>query len=150
MNHQKGSVLIEALLAALVFTMAAIGSMGIILNSSTTATDLKMRMEAAELAEDIMGRMQSDMGGAISNLANYDDSVTAAVPAYKTQWLNNVSATLPNGAAKINVGTAYAGGLAADVKVTITWLGSQGSSGTSTSGDKQRTYTLITAMAPNQ
>jgi Tfp pilus assembly protein PilV len=139
-KQQKGSVLIEALLAALIFALAAIGAMGMIANSSQSAGEIRARMEAAALAEDILGRMQADMGTAVTNLNAYDDSNVSDPPASKTQWQNNIAATLPNSSGTITV-TTYAGGIATEITIQIRWT---------MAGSASRVHTLTTALAPNQ
>lgn len=140
LTQQKGSVLIEALLAALIFALAAIGAMGMIANSSQSAGEIRARMEAAALAEDILGRMQADMGTAIANLDAYDDTNVASPPPSKTQWKNNIAASLPSSSGAITV-AAYAGGIASEVTIRIRWK---------MAGSANRVYTLTSALAPNQ
>lgn len=142
-HAQSGSVLIEALLAALIFALVSIGAMGLILSTTRSAADTRLRMEAASLAEDILGRMQADMGTSLANLGNYDDA-SGTAPAPKAQWRNNVAASLPAGVGNITVDSTYAGGLASDVSVQIRWTAGTGVN--TTNG----VYSISAILAPNQ
>jgi Tfp pilus assembly protein PilV len=139
LKTQKGSVLIEALLASLIFALAAIGALGMIASSAKSSADLRMRMEAATFAEDIIGRMQADMGTAAANVKNYDTSL-ASHPAYMAQWLDNIQKSLPNSRATVTV-TDYAGTTGAQAVITIYWTPASGT---------EHKYSVDTAMAPNQ
>ena len=128
--------------------MAAVGTLGMIMNTSKSAGDTKLRMEAAELAEDIVGRMQGDMGlapVALANISTYDDAFAGAAPGNKTQWKANVAASLPAGVGGIVVDNTFAGGTGALVTITINWTVPG-----NTTQDRTRKYTLTTALAANQ
>lgn len=114
---QQGVMLIEALVAILLFALGIVAVMGLQANSIAQQTQAKYRIDASYLANQIIGKMWVDQGAG-ANLSAY------ATPGYsgRSQWDNVVSATLPNGAATIGVVLAPAGGAGGNlVTVTVTW-----------------------------
>lgn len=100
---QKGSVVLEALIAILVFSMGILALAGLQAAMINNTTDSKSRTEATFVAQQILGRIwtydQQNIAD-IVEIINEDDSI---------------SATLPNGAHEVE---AQIGGV---VNVTITW-----------------------------
>ena len=103
---QGGVMLLEALVAILIFSIGIIAVMGMQAAAITSVTQSKFRTDASYLANQILGRMWTDQG----NLASY----ATAGSAGRLAWDTTLAQTLPSGAATITVaGTA--------VTVTITW-----------------------------
>lgn len=103
---QRGVMLLEALVAILIFTIGIVAVMGMQVASINEVTQAKYRTDAAYLANQIIGRMWIDQ----PNLANY----ASAGYVGRTAWNNTVAATLPQGVGVINVNGRQ-------VTVTINW-----------------------------
>jgi len=99
-------MLIEALVAILIFTLGIIAVMGLQANSIIQVSQAKYRTDASYLANQIVGKMWVDQG----NLANF---ATAGSPQ-RAKWDDQVSHTLPAG-----VGTIAVNG--SKVSITISW-----------------------------
>lgn len=95
--REKGSVLLEGLIAVLIFSFGILAIVGLQANSMRITTDAKMRIDASNIANQRVGAMWTDTG----NLAAHAGT-------------NEVVATLPEG----KMTTAVAGDL---VTITITW-----------------------------
>lgn len=95
-KEQNGSVLLEALIAILIFSMGILAIVGLQAASIKTSTDAKYRSDASLLANELIGQMW------VSNRATMATQFASpAGPAYLA-WLNDVQATLP-GATGANV-----------------------------------------------
>jgi type IV pilus assembly protein PilV len=118
-TKQAGSMLIEALLAVLLFSLGVIAMMGLQAASVTMATDAKYRSDANLLANNLMAQMWSNHESA-ALITNFQTG--GAV--YNT-WLADVQAALPGVAAQpptVVFSTPAAGG-GNMVKIVITWKG---------------------------
>jgi type IV pilus assembly protein PilV len=100
-GSQKGVMLIEALVAILIFTLGIVAVMGLQANSMKQMSDAKYRTDASYLASQVLGMMWMDQGSNPwgSNLTNWQ------APSYsgRLNWDPLVASTLPNGAATITV-----------------------------------------------
>jgi len=105
-KSQQGVMLIEALVAILLFSLGIIAVMGLQANSIVQVSQAKYRTDASYLANQIIGKMWVDQ----ANLANYASTGSTQ----RAAWDSTVAATLPAGAATI----AVAG---STVTVTIQW-----------------------------
>jgi type IV pilus assembly protein PilV len=132
---QRGSMLLEALIALLLFSMGILGLMGLQAIAIKNTADAKYRTEAAFLANQIIGQM---WGENPANLPAYAHNPTtagncsfgggASANANVTAWLGNAS-TLGTVAGNLPGATSVrqqiivgAGNL---VTVTICWQGPQ-------------------------
>jgi len=132
---QRGSMLLEALIAILLFSMGILGLMGLQAIALKNTADAKYRTEAAFLANQIIGQMWADHP---ANLATYAHNPTtagncafggaASANASVTAWLGNattvgtVAGNLPGATSNRQQITVGAGNL---VTVTICWQGPQ-------------------------
>ncbi len=105
-GKQGGVMLLEALVAILIFSIGIVAVMGMQAVSIEQVTQAKYRTDASYLANQITGKMWTDL----PNLATY---ATAGSPG-RSAWDTTVAKTLPNGTGTITV----AGTL---VTVTINW-----------------------------
>ena len=105
-KSQQGVMLIEALVAILLFSLGIIAVMGLQANSVAQVSQAKYRADASYLANQIIGKMWVDQG----NLASY---ATPGSPGRST-WDGVVAATLPQGTGTIAVNGS-------SVTVTIQW-----------------------------
>lgn len=97
-KQEQGAVLLEAMIAILLFSMGILALTGLQATMIKSNSDNKYRSDASFLAQQSIGRMWADPG----NLANY-------------AGVTDVSSFLPNGSRTIVVGSR---GL---VTVTVNW-----------------------------
>lgn len=102
---QQGVVLIEALIAILIFSMGIMALLGLQAAMIKNTSDNKYRADASFIAQQRIGSMWADP----ANLANYACNDTTAGAC------GDIGTNLPNGTQTIAVA---AGGL---VTVTVTW-----------------------------
>jgi type IV pilus assembly protein PilV len=88
-GHERGVMLIEALIAILIFSigiLAVVGMQGVAIKN---VTESKYRSEAAFLANELISNMWTDAGNV--GLYNYPGSSYVKL----TNWVAKVDATLP-------------------------------------------------------
>jgi type IV pilus assembly protein PilV len=126
-KSQQGVLLLEAMIAVLIFSLGILAIVALQAASIRTQGDAKQRAEASYLANQLIGRMWTDRG----NLAGYAHNAAGAfscdsavgtsatsASASLTTWLQNVSATLPNGTSGAQRIVVGAGNL---VTITMCW-----------------------------
>jgi type IV pilus assembly protein PilV len=139
---QRGFMLLEALIALLIFSIGVLGIVGLQASMTKAQTGSKFRADAAFLAQRLLGNMWSDRSG----LDNYATAGACSSHTRCTEWLSEVGQLLPNGAATVTVttlpnGTDAAGSvIAAEVTVTINWT---------PPGEEQRRYITTSAVSTN-
>ena len=128
-SRQTGSVLLEALVAILIFSigiLALVGMQGAAINN---VSDAKYRSTAGFLANEMIGTVWATRLQPNSSVAAYTPDPTLCTPASApctataasiAPWLTEVQNSLPNGSASI-VQTAFTAGAASQVQVTICW-----------------------------
>jgi type IV pilus assembly protein PilV len=114
-KSQQGVMLLEAMVAILIFSIGIVAVMGMQAAAIAQVTQAKFRTDASYLANQIIGKMWVDM----PNVPSY----VSAGYAGRSAWDTVVANSLPNGNATITVaGTAApAGAPGATVTVTINW-----------------------------
>jgi type IV pilus assembly protein PilV len=141
---QRGFMLLEVLVALLIFSIGVLGIVGLQASMTKAQTGSKFRADAAFLAQRLIGGMWSDRSGL--NKYNHDTAGGDACAAHTrcSEWLTEVAAQLPGGTAEIAVrslGTDTAGVvIAAEVVITIQWT---------PPNEEQRKYTTVSAVAAN-
>ena len=123
-SRQRGVMLIEALVAILIFSigiLAVVGMQGVAIKDVTSA---KYRSEAAFLAQELLAQMWTDNG----NIGTYAFAGTGAPPAKILVWVNKVQSRLPDGANQLPIVTltnpspaAPAVPTGATVQITVRW-----------------------------
>jgi type IV pilus assembly protein PilV len=122
-NRERGVMLIEALVAILIFSigiLAVVGMQGAAIKGVTSA---KYRSEAAFLAQELLGQMWIDNG----NIGLYAYTGTGAPPPKILAWVNKVQTRLPDGANQLPVVTltnpvpAVGAPTGATVQITVRW-----------------------------
>lgn len=103
--------MIEVLVALLLFMFGVLGLVGLQSSMTRAQTDSKVRADAAYLAQELIGRMWSDL----TNFATYDGSGCASTPRC-LEWQNKTASALPKG-----VGTVAVDATTGNVTVTIKW-----------------------------
>jgi len=89
-HHQSGIVLLEALLAILVFSLGVLALVGLQATAIKQSTDARYRSEAALLANDVISQMWVSNRTTAILQTNFNTGGTA----YNT-WLARVVSTLP-------------------------------------------------------
>lgn len=137
LKQQRGSALLEALIAILIFSMGIIALIGLQAVSIKNSIDAKYRADAAYLTNQIIGQMWVDR----ANLDDYAHNAgggtvcapggTASTNANVTSWLNSFTTSssasyLPGATSaiqQISVTTPLAN--TRQVTVTVCWQGPQ-------------------------
>lgn len=140
---QRGMMLIEGLLAILIFSMGILAVVGLQAASVKNSADAKYRADASFLANQIIGAMWADQ----ANLATYAHNPTgvpcAPIPpasgnATVNAWLADIAQALPNadaGLQQISISPTNV------VTVSVCWQGP--------SEPAPHMYTAIAQISPN-
>lgn len=99
-SRQKGVVIVEAMVAILLFSIGVLAIAGLQASMIQNSSESKFRAEANYLAQQMIGRMWSDLGGTV--LTNYT-----------REW--DISDKLPNG--KLTVTSPSA----SQYDIVVTW-----------------------------
>ncbi len=114
-SDQQGVMLLEALLAILIFSIGVLAVVGMQAAAVKSVADAKYRADAAFLANQVIGEMWINR----SNLASYSYS-GGTPPSVLSRWVSKVSATLPGVSTTANSPTIAIGASNA-VTITIRW-----------------------------
>jgi type IV pilus assembly protein PilV len=88
---QSGVMLLEALIGILIFSLGILAMTGLQTMSITLATDARERAEAANFADQLVGKMWLNRNA----LANYVYTGVGAAPPALQPWIDEVNAVLP-------------------------------------------------------
>jgi type IV pilus assembly protein PilV len=128
-RSQHGIMLLEALIAILIFSLGILALIGLQAQSIRNSSEAKYRADASFLANQIIGYMWSDP----ANFASYSHRPTGAVcepsgsdsgNANVSAWLANVAALLPGAASRLQSISVNA--LTREVTVRICWQSRSG------------------------
>lgn len=111
---QSGMILLEALIAILIFSLGILALIGLQATAIKQSTDARYRSEAALLANDIISQMWITDRATGTLQANFNTGGAT----YNT-WLPRVTATLPGAVANPPTIVVDAQGIAT---VTVNWL----------------------------
>jgi type IV pilus assembly protein PilV len=115
---QTGSMLLEAFIAILIFSMGILAIVGMQASAVKSSTDAKYRSEASLFANQLIGQMWVGNRTPATLQANFQGGTGTDGAAY-TAWYSEVQATLPgSGANPPTVVVNPANGL---VTVTVQW-----------------------------
>lgn len=127
-SMQHGSMLLEGLIAVLIFSMGILALVGLQATAIKNSADAKYRTDASYLANQIIGQMWADR----PNLATYahyagnggvcQPTGTASTNANVVSWLANVTSALPGATANTQQIVVGANNL---VTVTVCWKAPQ-------------------------
>ena len=128
-HANRGFMLVEALVAMLIFAFGVLGVVGLQVAMTKAQTQSKFRADASQLAQQLIGAMWSD----VTNLPSY---ATASCSGYArcNEWATRVASALPNGAAAVDLSASP------EVVITITWA---------PPNEQTHTYTTMSAIAAN-
>lgn len=128
---QQGVMLIEALIAILIFSIGILAVVGMQSVAIKNVTESRSRSEAAFLASELLAQMWIDQnispaGANTSNVtvANYDYQGTGSVPARLAGWVARVNGKLPGSTqpgVKPKVTITNAGTSGATVQIQLFW-----------------------------
>ena len=113
MLKEKGSVLLEAIVAILIFSLGVLGVAGLQAHSIKDSSDAKYRADAAFLANQLVSQMMVDQ----TNIASYAGE-DGDGPTTKQKWFTNVRELLPNAGATVTVENQPC---TAAVSITVGW-----------------------------
>jgi type IV pilus assembly protein PilV len=91
MKHQAGVMLLEALLAILIFSIGILAIVGMQATAIQDLGEAKYRSDAAFLANQVI----ADMWGNSTKLDDYDYPGSGAAPALLADWISSVEKRLP-------------------------------------------------------
>ena len=114
-----GVVLIEVLVAMLIFMFGVLGLVGLQASVTRAQTDSKVRADASYLASDMVGRMWSDR----THITSYSSANCSSLQFCK-DWQTKVASSLPNGSTVVSV--AVGANNVTSVTISISWTGPDG------------------------
>ncbi len=109
-QHVRGAMLIEVLVAILIFSIGVLALVGLQAQMTHAQGTAKSRADATYLANELIGVMWSDT----TNLSSYD---TCDGYARCSDWQAKVANALPKGTGTIEVVDATTG----EVTITLRW-----------------------------
>jgi type IV pilus assembly protein PilV len=119
-THQNGFVLLEALVAILIFSVGVLALVGIQALAAKQSTDAKYRTEAALLANKLIGTMWVDNRTTATLKAKYQTCSTSSCAGYAA-WLNEVRNALPGVVANSMTAPTVVISNTGVVTVTVYW-----------------------------
>lgn len=112
-RYQRGSVLIEALIGFLIFAVGVLGLVGLQVSMTRAQTGTKVRADAVQLANEIIGIMWADRE---QNHTFYTAAGCSGHPPC-SEWQLKVKRSLPGGEGVVDFNAANL----FEVKVSLTW-----------------------------
>ena len=98
-GHQAGVMLLEALIAILIFSVGILAIVGMQATAVQDLGEAKYRTQAAFLANRVISQMWGGMGnapaGVQANLTPYAYGGSGAVPPVLSDWVSTVNNSLP-------------------------------------------------------
>jgi type IV pilus assembly protein PilV len=121
-GSQAGVMLIEALIAILIFSIGILGIVGLQATAVQQSSDARYRAQAAELAQQLIGQMWTGDRTASTLQTNYNCTppCSSAGTGY-TAWYSQVTAGLPGVASDATLKPAVSVDSAGVVTVTLYW-----------------------------
>ena len=121
---QTGSVILEAMIAILIFSIGILGLVGMQVTAISNVSDAKYRADASFFADQIIGQMWAsrvsvtDASGVTVFTADPSYAWPSSAPnAVTAAWASGVAAYLPQGSAVIAIDPASQ----QQVTVTLSW-----------------------------
>ncbi len=128
----RGFAMIEALIALLIFSFAALGLVGLQASMVRATGSAKYRAEAAYLVNDLVGTMWAD-GARSADLIKYRDGCDSHAPC--KNWKDKVASLLPGSTATLVIDPN-----SGELDITLTWQ---------VPGEGSHAYTTTTAINAN-
>jgi type IV pilus assembly protein PilV len=95
MKSQKGVLLLEAMIAILLFSVGVLAVVGLQANAIKNVAQSKYRSDASNMADQILGQMWANR----NNIATYAYAGSGSVPNPISAWVTQVQGALPNATA---------------------------------------------------
>jgi type IV pilus assembly protein PilV len=127
----RGFVMVEALLAGLIFAFGVLGVVGLQANMTQSQLASKSRADAVNLAQELVGVMWSDFG----QVSQYDSTLCAGNVRCNA-WQQKVAQDLPGATVNVSVATLLTGG--GNVTIRLSWPTKAG----------QQSYVLQSSVIP--
>jgi type IV pilus assembly protein PilV len=130
-KYQRGSALLESLVALVIFSLGVIALMGLQANAAHRLGDTKYRFDASFLANELIGEMWASP----SSIATFNcgDPCTTTANTQLTAWLARVQTVLPGVYLDGSPGSQTPGvvvvsdpSVGNQVTITLRWKVSQG------------------------
>lgn len=119
---QVGSMMLEALVAILIFSVGILAVVGMQTAAVKAASDAKYRSDASLLANELIGQMWVSDRVAANMQANFQGGGGTNGAAYTT-WLNNaVIPALPGVTSTVNQPTVTVNTANGQVTISVFWL----------------------------
>lgn len=119
-QRERGGMLIEALVAILIFSLGILGIVGLQGTAVQQSGDARYRSEAAQLAEQLVGEMWTGNRTLADLQTQFNTCADTACPGYNA-WYARVAGTLPGvtrtGATRPEVAVQNGG----VVTITVRW-----------------------------
>lgn len=129
---QNGVMLLEALIAILIFSLGILGLVGMQASAVRASRDAQFRSEAGLLANELIGEMRTDNRDGAALVSNFASAQTCPTTPSPTdtpfcQWINRVATVLPGVGANPPTVTVTPGvngppRTASTVTVTVRWM----------------------------
>lgn len=118
MGRERGVMLLEAMIAILIFSMGILAIVGMQGAAIRNVTEAKHRSEASFLADEILAQMWTDAG----NIAQYAYAGSGTAPARLSGWVTKVNGRL-SGASNVPPIIIVTGASAqgATVQIVLRW-----------------------------
>lgn len=117
---QRGSMLLEALVAILIFSVGILAVVGMQATAVKAAADSKYRSEASLLANELLGQMWITNRNAATLKTNFEGS-DGSGGTYYNNWYANVAATMPGVSTTANAPSVTVDGSTGLVTVVVFW-----------------------------
>ena len=135
-SRQEGVVILEAMIAILLFSIGILGLVGMLANSVTNASEAQYRTEAAFHAESLIAEMR--VADPATRVTAYASPLGTSFVTWKNRLINGPNA-IPGAGITANLPTAvFSGTSNRDVTITIRWQAKNDSS--------TRQYAVVTTL----
>jgi type IV pilus assembly protein PilV len=118
--YQRGVMLLEALVAILIFSIGILGVVGLQATAVKQSTDARYRAEAALLADQLLGQMWISDRTTGTLQTQFNSCSTSTCAGYQA-WRANVAATLPGVAANPPIVDVSVNGTVSIVTISVFW-----------------------------
>lgn len=118
-TKQHGSMILEALIAILIFSIGILALVGMQATAIGNVADAKYRTDAGFLADQVIGNIWATRVVAVSGVAGPDPAYACSTTQCPTNaltqdWASSVSGALPRGTGAVAISGTQ-------VTVTLTW-----------------------------
>ncbi|MFM9968987.1 MAG: type IV pilus modification protein PilV [Burkholderiales bacterium] len=119
-TKQRGAMLLEALVAILIFSVGILAVVGMQATAVKAAADAKYRSEASLLANELLGQMWITNRSAAVLKTNFEGS-SGSGGTYYVNWYSDVAAAMPGVTTTANAPTVSVDGTTGLVTVVVYW-----------------------------